>query len=205
MAKPTFRFKVNLNKSKAPPPQPKEENLVDDARTWEQEVEAKLKKIKPARLRPADWDDELTAKELLAAYNASLLRGQTVELGDRIEATISLSAFVDEWENKHIVTQPLGAKGQRISELVLSADGGVLRLSLERYEGTIISLDHFMGVGITEFTEQELKEVTGYWLQLTRYHRDGDFLISVEQARQRYDRASGKVIVDEEFYFGPCE
>jgi len=174
---------------------------VDEEAKRQADVDAVLKKIKPARLRAEDWDDELTAKELLGAYNASLQRGQTVELGNRVESTIEYSVFVDEWDNKHVVTQPLGAKGQRISELVLSADGGVLRLSLERFEGPILSLDHFMGVGITEFTEHELKEVAGYWLQLTRYHREGDFLVHVEQARQRFDRATNKVVVDEEFAF----
>lgn len=199
MARPTFRFKVNLNKSKAPPAEPKEENRVDEARKWELEVEQRLKKIPPARLRLEDWEDELTAKELLAAYNASLQRGQRVELGMRVEATIEYSVFIDEWENKHVVTQPLGARGSRISELVVSMDGNVLRLSMERFEGAVLSLDGYMGIGITEFSDDELRRFPGYLLQLTRYHRDDDCLVGVEQVRRHFDAARNVIVQDQEF------
>lgn len=198
MSKPTFRFEINLKKkSKASSREPVEEIQVADARKWEMEVEKKLKEIPPAKLLEAEWEDPITAKELLAAYNASLKRGQLVELGTRVEATIEYSVFIDEWENKHVVTQPLGAKGQRISELVLSMDGGVLRLSLERVSGPVLCLDGYLGVGLTEFNDNELRKTPGYWLQLTRYHREDGYLVRVEQARKHYDPASDDIVVDE--------
>ena len=198
MSKPTFRFEVNLKKKKAPPPEPKEENLVDDARKWEMDVEKRLREIPTAKLREADWEDPITAKELLAAYNASLQRGQRVELGERIEATIEYSVFIDEWENKHVVTQPIGAKGQRISELVVSMDGNVLRLSLERVTGPILNLDCYLGVGLTEFNDNELRKTPGYWLQLTRYHRSDGHLVRVEQVRKHFDPDSNQIVTDQE-------
>ena len=198
--KPTFRFEVNLKKSKAPPPEPQEVNQVDEARKWEMEVEKKLRDIPPAKVIEDDWEeDPLTVKELLAAYNASLQRCQRVELGTRVEATIEFSVFIDEWENKHVVSQPLGAKGSRISELMVSLDGIVLRLSLERYSGEILNLDGYMGIGLTEMPDDELKRVPGYYLQITRYLRQDDLLVAVEQVRRHYDVATQKIINDQEF------
>lgn len=201
MPKPTFRFEVNVKKkSKAPPPEPKEEIKVDAARKWEMEIEAKLREIKPAKIIEEQWqDDLLTVKELLAAYNASLQRCQRVELGRRVEATIEYSVFVDEWENKHVVTQPLGQKGSRISELMVSLDGIVLRLSLERFSGEVLVLDGYMGIGLTEMPDEELKRIPGYYLQITRYLRDGDYLIGVEQVRKHWDPVKGAIVNDQEF------
>jgi len=198
VAKPTFRFEVNLKKKKETH-EPAEVLEVADARKWEREVEERLNKLPPARVRIEDWDDDLTANELLAAYNASLQRGQKIELGNRVEATIEYSVFIDEWENKHIVTQPLGAKGSRLSELMVNSDGNLLRLSLERYDGPVLSLDCYLGIGISEFSDDELKRVPGYGLQMTRYHREGDYLVGVEQVRKRYDPAQQKIINDQEF------
>ena len=200
MPKPTFRFQVNLKK-KREAQEPKEEIKVADARKWEMEIEKKLREIKPAEVHLDEWEeDPLTVKELLAAYNASLQRCQSVELGRRVEATIEYSVFIDEWENKHVVTQPLGAKGSRISELMVSLDGIVLRLSMERVSGEILNLDPYMGIGLTEFNDDVvLKQFAGYNLQITRYHRDGDFLTWVEQVRKRYDAAEGNVINEMEF------
>ena len=200
MPKPTFRFSVNLKK-KREAEEPKEENKVADARKWEMEIEKKLREIKPAEVNEDEWEeDPLTVKELLAAYNASLQRCQSVELGRRVESTIEYSVFIDEWENKHVVTQPLGAKGSRISELMVSLDGIVLRLSMERVSGVIHNLDPYMGIGLTEFNDDVvLKQFEGYNLQITRYHRDGDFLTWVEQVRKRYDPDQGKVVNEMEF------
>lgn len=198
MAKPTFRFEVNLKKRKAARPEPQEENQVAEERKWEAKVEERLAHMTPARVREADWEDLLTAEELLAAYNASLARGQRVQLGNRIEAGIEYRVFIDEWENKHVVTQPLNAKGQRISELLVDAQGGVLRLSLERHDGPVLSLDCYMGIGLTELLndEAELARVPGYSLQLTRYQREAEFLIGVDQVRKRFDRKEGRIIED---------
>lgn len=200
MPKPTFRFEVNLTKKKQAP-EPKEEIKVNPARKWEQEIEKKLRDIKPAQANEDEWEeDPLTVKELLAAYNASLQRCQTVELGRRVESTIEYSVFIDEWENKHVVTQPMGAKGSRISELMVSLDGIVLRLSLERISGDILNLDDYMGIGLAEFNDEaELEKKPGYNLQITRYHRDGEFLTWVEQVRKRFDPATGKVVNEMEF------
>jgi hypothetical protein len=199
--KPTFRFEINLKKkSQAPPPEPQEVNQVADARKWEMEIEKKLREIPPATIIEDNWDeDPLTAQELLAAYNASLQRCQRVELGMRVESTIEYSVFIDEWENKHVVTQPLGAKGSRISELMVSLDGIVLRLSLERFSGEILNLDGYMGIGLTEMPDEELKRIPGYYLQITRYLREGDYLVAVEQVRKHYDVASNRIINDQEF------
>ncbi len=201
MSKPTFRFAVNLKKkSKAPPPVPQEVNQVDPTRKWEAEVEAKLREITPATIIEANWDeDPLTVKELLAAYNASLQRCQRVELGIRVEATIEYSVFIDEWENKHVVTQPLGAKGSRVSELMVSLDGNVLRLSLERFAGELLNLDGYMGIGLAEFPDEELRRVPGYHLQVTRYLREGAHLVAVEQVRKHYDPSLRKIVNDQEF------
>lgn len=204
MPKPTFRFEVNLKK-KRQAPEPKEELKLEPARTWEMEIEKKLRGIKQAKVREDDWEeDPLTVKELLSAYNASLHRCQSVELGRRVEATIEYSVFIDEWENKHVVTQPLGAKGSRISELMVSPDGTVLRLSLERMSGHVIDLDPYMGIGFAEFSddkdlERELREKPNYNLQITRYIREGDLLVAVEQVRKRYDPSAGKVVNEMEF------
>lgn len=200
MPKPTFRFEVNLKKQKQAP-EPKEEIKLDAASKWQLEVEKKLREIKPAQVNEEEWEeDPLTVKELLAAYNASLQRCQSVTLGRRAEATIEYSVFIDDWENKHVVTQPLGAKGSRISELVVSLDGIVLRMSMERVAGAALDLDPYMGLGLTEFNDDEmLKQFSGYNLQITRYHRDGDFLTWVEQVRKRYDPAQGKVVNEMEF------
>lgn len=199
--KPTFRFEINLKKkSEAPRPEPQEVNQVDEARKWEMEIEKKLRDIPPATIIEENWEeDPLTAKELLSAYNASLQRCQRVELGTRVEATIEYSVFIDEWENKHVVTQPLGAKGSRISELMVSLDGIVLRLSLERFSGEILNLDGYMGIGLTEMPDEELKRIPGYYLQITRYLREGPHLVAVEQVRKHYDVASNRIINDQEF------
>jgi hypothetical protein len=200
MPKQTFRFSVNLKKKKEAP-EPKEEIKLADARKWEMEIEKKLRDIKPAQVSEDEWEeDPLTVKELLAAYNASLQRCQSVELGRRFESTIEYSVFIDEWENKHVVTQPLGAKGSRISELMVSLDGIVLRLSMERVAGAVLDLDPYMGIGLTEFNDDEmLKQFSGYNLQITRYHRDGDFLTCVDQVRKRYDPDVGRVVHEMEF------
>lgn len=201
MSKPTFRFNVNLKKKTTRSQEPKEEIKVDAARKWEMDIEKKLRDIPLAKINEDEWEeDPLTVKELLSAYNASLQRCQSVELGRRVEATIEFSVFIDEWENKHVVSQPLGAKGSRISELMVSLDGIVLRLSLERISGEILNLDHYMGIGLTEFNDDiELKQIPGYNLQITRYHRDGDYLTWVEQVRKRYDTTLGKVVNEMEF------
>lgn len=203
MSKPTFRFEVNLNQTKSVP-EPKEENQVSDARAWEAKIEQKLKSITRAHLRDQDWDDPITAQELLAAYNASLQRGQDVLLGQRVEATIEYSVFIDEWENKHVVTQPLGAKGHRLSELVIAANGDVLRLSLERADGPVLYLDGYMGIGLTELlnNEVELSKMPGYSLQLTKYHRQGDYLVRVDQVRKRFDPGRNGIVNDMEFTLG---
>lgn len=172
---------------------------MDPERQREHEANEKLRKIGPAAIHEVDWEDTLTARELLQAYNASLQRGQRVELGNRVEASIEYSVFIDEWDNKHVVTQPLGAKGQRISELVLDMDGNVLRLSLERFSGPVLELDHYMGVGLTEFNDHELQQTPGYGLQFTRYHRHGPFLVGVEQVRRRFDPAKNRVLDEQEF------
>ena len=201
VSKPTFRFEINLKKSKAPPPAPKEDVQVDEGRKWEQHVEEGLRKLKPATLVAEDWEDALTAEELLDAYNASLQRAQRVQLGNRVEAGIAYSVFVDEWENKHIVTQPLGTKGQRVSEMVASIDGNILRLSLERYDGEFLVLDGYMGIGLTELqqNEEELTRIPGYGLHITRYHREGQHLIGVEQVRKRFDPSKGRIVSDQQF------
>lgn len=204
MSKRTFRFEVNLKKPKAPSREPLEESQVSDAAKWQAEIETKIKAMTKAHLRDADWEDPITAQELLAAYNSSLKRGQEVMLGNRVEATIEYSVFIDEWENKHVVTQPLGAKGQRLSELVVSAEGHVLRLSLERLGGPILVLDHYMGIGLTELlnNEEELSRMPGYSLQLTKYHREKDYLVRVDQVRKRFDAATGRIVNEQEFTLG---
>jgi len=61
-----------------------------------------------------------------------------------------------------------------------------------------LHLDGYMRIGLTEMPDDELKRVPGYFLQITRYLREGPHLVAVEQVRRHYDVASGRIVHDQE-------
>jgi hypothetical protein len=82
---------------------------------------------------------------------------------------------------------------------MVSLDAIVLRLSLERFAGELVDLDCYMGIGLAEFPDEELKRIPGYHLQITRYLREGPHLVAVEQVRKHFDVAENRIVNDQEF------
>ena len=193
MAKRVFRFQADLRPK--PAPLPAEEALVDEETRKEMKWQRSLLAIEPARVNLIDWDDTLFAQESLVAYNASLRRAQSVDAGAYSRHGIIYRVFFDEDGSKNIVTQPRDSQGERLSQLVACLDGTILRLSLEaRAKSFCKHLAYYLKKGICHLDHHDLADLPGYVLNITRYLREGEKLVEVEQWRQYYDVASECVV-----------
>ena len=198
MAKRVFRFSADLRALKPTPElgsRIREEARVNEETLRELALDAELGSIAPAALPPVEWSDPLSAEEFLSAYNASLRRAQSVGLGRYSQNGIDYHVFFDSHGHKNVVTQPQEQPGYRLSHLIASSDGGLLRLSLETSaRGEVLDLGYLMKMGIAELPDEELYALPDYWLLKTCYHREGPYLLRVEQSRRHYNAVSDAVL-----------
>lgn len=193
MAKRVFRFQADLRPKAAP--LPGEETAVDEETRREMTWQRSLDAIEPAILDLEDWYDALFAQESLVAYNASLRRAQSLEPGSYCRDGIVYRVYFDEEGSKNIVTQPQDSYGERLSQLVARLDGTILRLSLEaRARSFCQDLTYYIKKGIGHLDDNDLSDLAGYVLNITRYLRACEKLVEVEQWRQYYDVASERVV-----------
>lgn len=190
MARRVFRFKVDL-RSKAPIP--KEEPALDPRLSLEHAWEQELLQILPARLPEFDFPDLLSAQELLMSYNASLERVRAAPVGSQIENSIQMEVEFATPGCKSLLTCPLQHSSKRISQLYLSRDGNLSRISLESQGAGTVDLRYLMQRGLVDITDHELEGLPGYVWTATHFIREGGELVAVEQERRLYDPSQSRV------------
>lgn len=194
-----YRFKVDLRKvdglGEAAPPAGDDLDLDEEG----EEIAAALAiiaELQPALVNPAQWSDPLEAEELLEVYNASLKRGQSMSLGRYLQGNIEYHVVLDTWGNKRVISRPSQRPGSRVSELMVSPDGHILRFSYEHEGGPQESTDDLLETGLEhiEADPSRLQTSPGYVLRTTQFEREGAYLTSFKQKMQAWDPTTGKVV-----------
>ncbi|MBI3926262.1 MAG: hypothetical protein HY319_12030 [Armatimonadetes bacterium] len=209
-----YRFKIDLTALKGlgevePPPaapagdgfSPSE--LLEQVELLEQidqAYAAALDKLGPSHRLTGPHPRRLAAGECLDAYNASLVRAQQAERGRYRKVNIDYHVFFDSQGNKHVVTRPVARPQQRISELILVADGSIRRLSYERVYGPLDDTEDLLLVGLHEIDKKPERFVRnpGYQLRITDYLRSGDELTRVAHTVYQFDPAQRALLEAEE-------
>jgi len=195
-----YRFHVDLRKvdglsGQAPAPRADDAELEAEA----EEIAAALaiiEELTPAIVNPSTWSDPLEAEELLEVYNASLRRGQSMSLGRYVQGNIEYNVVLDTWGNKRVISRPSQRPGSRVSELMVSPDGSILRFSYEHEGGPQESTDDLLETGLEEIEADPTRLHTspGYVLRTTMFARQGPYLVSFKQKMQAWDPTTGKVV-----------
>ncbi|MBI3927113.1 MAG: hypothetical protein HY319_16370 [Armatimonadetes bacterium] len=136
---------------------------------------------------------------ILRAYNASLQRAQQVSAGWYEERHIQHNVFFDDTGAKHVVTSPVSNPADRVSHLILEADGTIHRLSYERAEGppdnTRLLLEDGL-LGLLDSPPRRLSRFPGYRLRLATYQREGPSVVGLERLLYRFDPALQELICE---------
>lgn len=199
-----YRFRIDLSKldelGAAPPVEPVDDGYVPSDSLSELEGSdardlaraAALDRLAPAVRLTGAFPGRLAAPECLEAYNASLERARSSQLGRYTVGKIEHHVFFDRWGNKHVVTRPKHRLHQRVSELVLAVDGSVKRLGYERTSGALDDTDDLLLRGLCHLDEEPERFVQnpGYQLRMTDYHREGEDLVEVTQVVYQFNPES---------------
>ena len=194
-----YRFKVDLRKVDGLGGQAgtrRDELDLDDEGEELAAALAIIAELEPAIVDPSTWTDPLEAEELLEVYNASLRRGQSMGLGRYIQSNIEYHVVLDSWGNKRIISRPNQRPGSRVSELLVAANGGILRFSYEHEGGPQDVTDDLMEGGLEQMEESpaRLMRSPGYVLRTTRFDRRGPYLVSFQQKMQAWDPTTNKIV-----------
>jgi len=194
--KKNYRFHIDL-RPKAPPP-PAEAMVLNEAIRREQAWQARLEAIGPAWLDAEAYEDPLTAMEHLEAYNASLVRAQQLSVGAYQEGGVQYEVFFESPGYKGILSQVVDRPSSRISQLTLSPEGDLTRLSLEHKEGASQDLRSLFRSGLASLSSDDLAFYQGYlWICLA-YTREEERLVRVTQTSRICRVDSGRVEFSEE-------
>lgn len=194
-----FRFKVDLRKlnrmgGTAPPPRDGfessellEESLREEQR--EQDYARTLEELGPATEIADIGTERPLALDLLRSYNASLKRAQSTPGGRYTSRGIDYNVFFDDWSNKHVVTRPSETPRERVSELVVSPEGKLLRIAFEWAKGPRQPLDDLFETGLCGLEDDagRLAECPGYELRVASFIRTADLIEDVYQVIYRHD------------------
>lgn len=201
-----FRFKVDLRKlnqmgAAARPPRDgfESSDLLEERLREERREEAyaeTLEELGPATEIADIGTERPLALDLLRSYNASLQRAQSTPGGRYARKGIDYNVFLDEWGNKHVVTRPAESPGERVSELVVSPEGKLLRIAFEWVRGSRKPLDDLFRTGLCGLEDDagRLAECPGYELRVASFLRSGTLIEDVYQVVYAYDRSQGRVV-----------
>jgi hypothetical protein len=188
MAKRVFRFQADLRKPAPAPVKDQPSVNLQDSR-WEQQFST----LRPARLAEHDYPDRLGAEELLLSYNATLQRLKSVPVGSSLENNVQLETYFDHQGCKSILSCHLEHRTRRISQVFMSQDGNLTRLSLEASGPEDFDLHYLLKRGLVDFEDYDLKAMPGYLWTAVDFLRESDLLVAVEQLRRVYDPAQDRI------------
>ena len=119
-----------------------------------------------------------------------------MSLGRYLQGNIEYHVVLDTWGNKRVISRPSQRPGSRVSELMVSPDGHILRFSYEHEGGPQESTDDLLETGLEhiEADPSRLQTSPGYVLRTTQFEREGAYLKSFQQKMQAWDPTTGKVV-----------
>ncbi|MGE0489042.1 MAG: hypothetical protein AB7S38_07485 [Vulcanimicrobiota bacterium] len=138
-----------------------------------------------------EWQDPLLGEEMMMTYNASLRRARSARPGAYERNAINFNVFFDSDGIKHVVSRPVHEPHDRVSELMISPNGIILRLAYERVTGPRQNTDDLFEDGLCALDSDEeahrFVRYPGYELRQERFEPEQETLVDVLEQVLFYD------------------